>query len=468
MRNFLSKFIRSTNTRRRRRPFRGKSIRRLTVPATEPLEARLVLATITWTGEGDSVSWADADNWDREGVAQVPLTGDDVVIPNMGDPAITGDVTISISSSVSPLNSVVSAESLSISNGLFSIAADSRIDGVLTLSGGTLTTNASLVIGDVFHWSAGTLTGSGMTVLEPDAVFKITAGSHRSEDHTITGDGTVEWSEGTVRGPLTVLADMHILGDADKSLLDTLNLRGTTTWNGTGRMLLEANSTPHFAVFNNQGLLKIESDAIVTSTNGGTTSLNNDGTIEVSSGTLRNEISSYWGTGSRIIGPGFVENAGTVQVTGLGVSVDNLRMVFPTSQLIVGHDLTIRENIRLAGRNVDRQRDDRVGTRCRVQNHRRLPPVRGSHDHRGRHRGVVRGHRPRPPDGAGRHADPGRCRQVALGYVEPPRYDDLERHRPHALGGQQYAALCCLQQSGPSEDRERRRCHHRQWWNPPP
>ena len=156
------------------------------------------------------------------------------------------------------------------------------------------------------------------------------------------------------------------------------------------------------------------------------TSLNNDGTIEVSSGTLRNEISSYWGTGSRIIGPGFVENAGTVQVTGPGVSVDNVRMVSPTSQLIVDHDLTIRDTFdwqagTLTGSGMTVLEPDAV---CKIT----AGSLRhGPYDQWWRHRGVVRRKHHRFLDRSDRHADRGLHRQGTCGRrIEPRRHNHLE------------------------------------------
>jgi hypothetical protein len=71
-------------------------------PTGEPLESRVVPATITWDGGAGTFNWQDPLNWDSN---SLPTASDDAVI---GD--LTGAPTISVGASVS-INSLISAES---------------------------------------------------------------------------------------------------------------------------------------------------------------------------------------------------------------------------------------------------------------------------------------------------------------------------------------------------------------------
>ena len=101
-------------------------------------------------GDGDGTSWNDPLNW----------SGD--VLPGPNDDAIIG-AGFSVTHSATVTDTVRSIEShgqLTISGGTLAVTSASIFTGDLTLSGGTLTTAANIVIGDLV-WTSGTLQGVG-------------------------------------------------------------------------------------------------------------------------------------------------------------------------------------------------------------------------------------------------------------------------------------------------------------------
>jgi RHS repeat-associated protein len=103
----------------------------------EPLEGRMLLSTVNWTGNGDGSSWDDYHNWST---GSVPGSGDDVVIST----AAAATVTIQ-SGDAESVNSLTTAgnDTLAITGGSLAVAADSTIAGPLAMTGGSLRASGS-------------------------------------------------------------------------------------------------------------------------------------------------------------------------------------------------------------------------------------------------------------------------------------------------------------------------------------
>src|SRR5208283_354746 len=108
------------------------SFRRLLV--FERLEDRTLPSTVTWMNPAGG-NWDNRANWSP---ANVPGSGDDAVINTTSAATITiqsGD-----SESVRSLTTA-SGDTLSITGGSLTVAANSTLSGALAMTGGSLTAN---------------------------------------------------------------------------------------------------------------------------------------------------------------------------------------------------------------------------------------------------------------------------------------------------------------------------------------
>lgn len=97
--------------------------------SVEPLERRVLLATVQWTGSGDGTLWSDPANWSTNAV---PAAGDDVIISSAGDPIVRYVET----SEPVPLNSLIVDATLLVFGPI--VVETAWIDGHLGLQSGTL------------------------------------------------------------------------------------------------------------------------------------------------------------------------------------------------------------------------------------------------------------------------------------------------------------------------------------------
>ena len=130
-----------------RKPKQSKSCR----PQLEWMEPRTLLSAVSWTGGGGDNNWDTAANWSTD---SVPGSGDDVTI------SIAANVVHSDNDDDS-INSLTSAEPLTLSGGTLSIASTSTINSTLSLTGGTLTGAGDVTVSGLVTVTSGTLSGSG-------------------------------------------------------------------------------------------------------------------------------------------------------------------------------------------------------------------------------------------------------------------------------------------------------------------
>ena len=99
-----------------------------------------------WDGGAATLNWGDAANWDSN---TLPINTDEVLIPDLaGTPTIVGNVTVD-------LTTLKTFEKLNFSSGTFTLQTATAFPQGLDLSGGTLSSNATLSTpsGTTNNWS---------------------------------------------------------------------------------------------------------------------------------------------------------------------------------------------------------------------------------------------------------------------------------------------------------------------------
>ena len=154
--------------------------------AVQPLEARRLLAAVSWDGGGDGSSWGDAANWSND---SVPTSADDVTID------VPGDLTVD-------LTGTRSAGSLDNRETLLLVGTSASGDGRLIL-GGASATDQSINAGTIVFTSESGTTGGDteLRILRGTTLTNAVGGVIRGEQGTQTGsvdrDIQVETDAGT-------------------------------------------------------------------------------------------------------------------------------------------------------------------------------------------------------------------------------------------------------------------------------
>lgn len=153
----------------------------------------------TWTGNGASGDWSDANNWDLG----VPSTGDDVIFGNGDTITLVNvgrtqprNVSVQGNTSVTINDARVSLRGdLTISSGTFDINdKDFGLSGTMYIDGGTLLMSGSSVrinSGESIELTNGTLNMENSTITFDESIFNITGGSFAP------GTGTLKFIGGT-------------------------------------------------------------------------------------------------------------------------------------------------------------------------------------------------------------------------------------------------------------------------------
>lgn len=107
---------------------------------------------VSWTGNGDGVSWSDASNWSPE---TVPGAGDEVVI----DYTPGSEYTIEVNS-----NRTISDLTVDSRDATLALDADLTVTGAYLHNFGTLDGSSDVTVDGALTWDNGTMTGEGTTV----------------------------------------------------------------------------------------------------------------------------------------------------------------------------------------------------------------------------------------------------------------------------------------------------------------
>lgn len=139
--------------------------------AIEPLEQRILLAAISWTG--GSGFWDDTSHWD---LGRKPVFGDDVTIAGSG-------ITVTVRNAGERANSLNSTANLAMETGS-SLRVDntSTLGGSLSMAGGTLTLAGASTLTGTLNWTGGMLVPTGG--LTASGAISINS----STDVTLNGD----------------------------------------------------------------------------------------------------------------------------------------------------------------------------------------------------------------------------------------------------------------------------------------
>ncbi|MGD9723817.1 MAG: beta strand repeat-containing protein [Pirellulales bacterium] len=150
----------------------------------EPLEARTVLAAVSWDGGGDGSNWSDPLNWSGNAL---PTSADDVTINVVGTITVTHSTgTTTIRSLTSDEHFSITGGSLTVSTGASNVNGNFSISNLATLiaSGATATFTAN---------AAATIDGSNLTATGGGQLNLVTATSYAQEPSqttTIQATGT--------------------------------------------------------------------------------------------------------------------------------------------------------------------------------------------------------------------------------------------------------------------------------------
>jgi hypothetical protein len=282
-------------------------------------------STITWDGSALDGSWHTAANWDLN---QVPGTGDDVIIPDLGN-----TTSVTYSTGTTSINSLECDEPFVLSGGTLDVAAASNITSTVAHSNGFLGGTGTLTVEGLYTWTGGRLMGSGATTLNGGMA--------------ISGSNT-KWLQG------------GILNNANN---------GTITWTGTGQIWCLSggelnnlsgstfdvqndssfeNAGAGVVTINNAGTFRKSAGSGVTSCSQPT--FNNSGTVEVDSGTLQlntsGTSSGTWdiATGAVLhfagVGPhvlnGAVTGAGIFRISSGTTDINSAYTITGTTEIIDG------------------------------------------------------------------------------------------------------------------------------------
>ena len=117
--------------------------------------AQIQAATVVWINPG-SGNWNDTNNWAPN---QVPGSGDEVIITNSGTYAVTVNVSVTLANLT--LGGLSGTQTLVIPSSTLTLQTNGSVggNGVLALSGGTLSGAGTLTVSGVMNWTAGRMDG---------------------------------------------------------------------------------------------------------------------------------------------------------------------------------------------------------------------------------------------------------------------------------------------------------------------
>ena len=197
-----------------------------------------------WDDGGDGFNWTDPFNWSAD---LVPGGADNVLI------AFGGGNTVTLASGTQATNQLVTQDTLTVTGGTLDVSGNAGLDATLTLTGGvtTMTGGGSLADLDIVN---GTLTVN--TTLLTITDLSITGGSAvlgGNTDVTVTSAGT--WSAGSMFGTGKTIVGGGAVLDINLSNAKTLDERevenlGVINWNDGGVFVQNGPTLDNQGTFN--------------------------------------------------------------------------------------------------------------------------------------------------------------------------------------------------------------------------
>ena len=224
-----------------RRSFQTRRIRHRRFSAVEQLEIRTLLAVVSWDGGGGDFNWDNALNWDTNGL---PGAGDDVSIPDLpGNQIIVSQGNVSV-------NSLTSAESISLRSGSISLAGGSQIDAALSMSNASLTGSGSVTVNGLTTLSRNSyLAGSGVLNANGGLIVDATAGWVSVDRSVLNITGTVTHTGGAFYAGLGAVINLlpGSVWDMQAGAFFLLNPGARPTFNNQGTFIKSAGVPKSFS-----------------------------------------------------------------------------------------------------------------------------------------------------------------------------------------------------------------------------
>lgn len=187
--------------------------------------------------------------------------------------------------------------------------------------------------------------GSGKTANLSDTttINKLTLAGTLTGSGALTVTGLLTWTAGTMSGVgiTNANAGLALSGSSAKSLTRTLNNTGAATWDGTGNFSIGTGG-----VFNNQGSFTAQNDAAIIS-GGGTPRFENTGAFVKALGTAATSISvPFNNTGSVSV------HAGTLKLSNNGTHSGSFDVVLDATLEFSGGTHTLTSSSTVGGTNI--------------------------------------------------------------------------------------------------------------------
>jgi hypothetical protein len=180
--------------RLQKQPSRSKKARGRIQLRLETLEDRTVPTTFTWQGAtGDS--WTDGTKWDQQ---TAPTMGSDVIINNGTTP--TYNTTVEINTLT-----LSATSGLSLTGGTLTTDAASTLNGTVTLSGATLAAKGAETLAGTTSWTTGEISSSDAGSWTNSGTLTISGSSTPVLIGTLNNNGTITQTGGDLTFEVAVL-----------------------------------------------------------------------------------------------------------------------------------------------------------------------------------------------------------------------------------------------------------------------
>ncbi len=194
-------------------------------------------------------------------------------MPDVDDTVcINAGFDVSYSSGSSSVTSIAGEGSLAIAGGTLEVTGESAIDDLKLASPGTLTGKGEITVTGSFSWTGGTLAGLGLLVLADTASGTVSDADSKALGRHLRNDGSLTWED----GPISL---QPALGTSHLDNYGAFYVTGddATDWTPGGDIPLITNRPGALMVKSGSGTATLGDDKL---------DFVNDGTVNVSAGTL--------------------------------------------------------------------------------------------------------------------------------------------------------------------------------------
>jgi len=177
---------------RRARTTSASKIQPASFDGLEPLEARIAMSTVNWTGAGDGFTLNDRFNWQCN---HLPGQYDTAVINVAANPEIQ------LNTGSFKVKKLLLSENLTVNNGTLEVGSGgTTVSASLSIAGGLFTGSGLLSTTGQLNWTAGQISGTGIIDIATTGRFNIFSTSTLELRRDIINRGRLEWSGGNIDG----------------------------------------------------------------------------------------------------------------------------------------------------------------------------------------------------------------------------------------------------------------------------